>query len=549
MPQRNPRMQSVDPSRFAMVPRADVPRSGFDVQTSHRTTFQGGHLIPVHVQEVLPGDSVRLNMTAFARLATPIVPVMDNITLESFFFFVPNRLVWENWERFMGEQASPTDTTAFLVPQVDFDEGALFVGSLGDYMGVTTNFRAESEISVNSLPFRGYFMIWNEWFRDQDLQDPLVVPLGDGPDDGVTPLFNDTQHRGKRHDYFTSARPWPQKPMNTLQLTSGDPFVPGGNMLLPQSGAPVTGLGVASGNIAAVVNQDTIWSGGRFQPNVPLSYGSTTDEVFLRATAAGNYPDVRVLVNDIRTAVAVQGIMERNARGGTRYSELIRSHFGVTSPDARLQRPEYLGGGRARITVNPVAQTSGSGATGTTTVLGELAGVATVVATGHGFSQSFTEHGFIIGLLMARADQSYQHGVNRFWFRRTQFDYYWPGLAHLGEQAILQREIFADGSPLDVGVFGYQERWSEYKYMPRRVSGAFRSTAPESLDMWHLAEAWTSVDQPALDGTWIEETPPLARVLQVATTFGQQFLLDTEFSIRMVRAMPMFSLPGLGPRL
>lgn len=540
----NYKSRSVDASRFAMVPRSDVPRSAFEVPTGHRTTFAAGRIVPLYVDEVLPGDSVRVKMTAFARLATPIVPVMDNIILESFFFFVPNRLVWTNWEKFMGEQANPADTTAYLIPQISITDDS--IGTLADYFGVTMNGTAETEMLVNALPFRGYNLIWNEWFRDQDLQDPVVVDVDDGPD---AQADYGTLQRGKRHDYFTSARPWPQKPINTLQLTSGDPFIPGGNMLLPQSGAPVTGVGQLAGAVGVAAGTPAKWTGGRLEAPVNEFQGG----VIMKATGtgAGAFPDVRVLVNDIRTAVAVQAMMERNSRSGTRYSEIVRAHFGVTSPDARLQRPEYLGGGRAHITVNPVAQTSASGATGTTTVLGELAGVATVVASDHGFSQSFTEHGYVFGFVSARADLSYQNGTNRMWFRRTQFDFYWPGLAHLGEQAILSRELYSLGdfdAAGDVSVFGYQERWSEYKYKPSRISGAFRSTHATPLDMWHLAQNFYPV-RPVLNEEFIVEAPPMDRVLQVATTFDQQFLIDSYFAVRMVRPMPMFSIPGFGPRL
>lgn len=532
--------RSVDASRFAMVPRSDVPRSAFDVSHTHKTTFNAGFLVPVYVEEVLPGDSIKLRVTAFARLSTPIVPVMDNIIMEWFFFFVPNRLVWLNWQRFMGEKLTPAETTSFLVPQVSVV--ATDPGSMADYFGITMNGTAESEILVNALPFRAYNLIYNEWFIDQDLDTPVTVETDDGPD---TDTLYTVQFRRKRHDYFTSARPWPQKPINTLQLTSGDPFTPGGNMLLPQAGAPVTGFGT---NVTDTAPQGAglgvMNTGGRV-----LTFPFYEQDVFTRVTST-NIPDVRVLVNDIRTANMVQLIMEKNARAGTRYTELVFEHFRVRSPDARLQRPEYLGGGRANVTVNPVAQTSASGATGTTTSLGELAGVGSVVGTGIGFSQSFTEHGYIIGLCTVRADMSYQNGTNRMWFRRTQFDFYWPGLAHLGEQAILSREIYSLGdfdTAGDESVFGYQERYSEYKYKPNRISGWFRSTTATPLDMWHVAQNFAT--RPVLNTTFIREDPPIDRVLQVATNHGEQFLMDSMFDIRMVRAMPMFSIPGLGPRL
>lgn len=555
------KQRSVSASRFAMVPRNDVPRSAFDVSHGHKTTFDAGYLIPVYVDEVLPGDSLRLKMTAFARLATPIVPVMDNIILESFFFFVPNRLLWANWERFMGEQLTPSDTTAFLLPRATFAGTDLLVGTPGDYMGITLNSVVSANtISVNALPFRAYELIWSEWFRDQDLQAPIpAVPnVSDGPDSGAAYAI---LRRGKRHDYFTTARPWPAKPTAAAAFSNMAAFpadyVPGRNMtagprgILGYAGAPITGLGVLSGAASTAGSAPVIQTGSRTEgfgaAGLGTGHWSTADDAFyMMANNAGTAPDVRVLVNDIRTAIMVQGLMEKNARGGTRYSELVRSHFGVLSPDQRLQRPEYLGGGRATINVNPVAQTFEE--TGGDRVLGELAGIGTVIANNHGFSASFTEHGVLLGLVSVRADMTYQNGINRMWFRSTQYDFYWPGLAHLGEQAIFSKEIYADGvAANDDTVFGYQERWSEYKYKPSRVSGAFRSTMTTPLDMWHLAQNFSP--RPVLNAAFIVENPPMERVLQVDTTFGEQFLFDSIFDCRWVRPMPMYSLPGLGPRL
>jgi len=400
-------MRSVDAHRFSMVPRADVPRSAFDCSHSHKTTFNAGYLVPVYVDEVLPGDSIRLNMTAFCRLSTPLVPIMDNLELESFFFFVPYRLVWENWERFMGEQASPSDTTQFLTPYVEILAADLAPGSLGDYFGLTLNNSANT-LKVSALPFRAYNRIWNDWFRDEDLSVKMSEVVDDGPDtiggDGYA-----VNYRAKRHDYFTSARPWPQKPTAQDWLPSSSTFNPLGlNAGLGQGGfskgyyasegigAPVMGLG---SNVAADAGAVSMNMTG----NRVGIYDDTLrgDDVIMRMTPF-DYPDVRVLVSDIRTATMIQAMLEKNARGGTRYSELIRSHFGVISPDARLQRPEYLGGGRTMITVNPVAQTAPSGIAGTTTKFGELAGIGTGMAQGHGFSQSFTEHGVIIGLVNVR---------------------------------------------------------------------------------------------------------------------------------------------------
>jgi len=550
------RVKSVEASRFAMVPRNDVPRSAFTVQHGHKTTFNAGYLVPVFVDEVLPGDSIKVDMTAFCRLSTPLVPIMDNLELESFFFFVPNRLIWENWERFMGEQNSPSDTTQFLTPYVEILTADLAPGSLGDYLGVTLNNSANT-LRVSALPFRAYNRIWNDWFRDEDLEIKMFELVDDGPDTITTGGYG-VNYRCKRHDYFTTCRPWPQKPFqgNQLPSTMAGASMPGLNAGFEAYtkgdyggegiGAPLRGFGVQAG--AAAIGPVTLKESGNRAGAYAQVFDTASATPMYARVSAGGYPDLRILVNDMRTAVMVQQMLERNARGGTRYAELVRSHFGVISPDARLQRPEFLGGGRTMIQVNPVAQTSASGVAGTTTKLGELAAIGSGMATGHGFSQSFTEHGIILGLVNVRSYLTYQQGNHRMWNRRTQFDFYWPGLAHLGEQAVLSQEIFADGSADDVTVFGYQERWAEYKFKPSRTSGFFRSTDPTPLDMWHLGEKFAS--RPALNTVFIQENPPVDRVLQVATNFGEQFLFDSLFDIRYVRCMPMYSIPGVwGGRL
>lgn len=558
-------MPRVDAARFSMVPRPDVPRSAFDVPWLHKTTFDAGRLVPIACEEVLPGDSLRLSFNGFARLSTPLVPLMDNLELCWWWFFVPNRLVWSNWQRFMGEQTSPTDTTNFLVPQAQFVAGELVPGTFGNYLGLTVN-GSGNTLSVSALPFRAIHLIWNEWFRDEDLQVKVAVATGDGPD--VSGTYATPLSVNKRHDYFTTARPWPQKPVaiGTIAPDATGLSI-GGAVGFPGfggfqgsettrfggAGAPVTGIG-ATGGAATAGPLTTRVSGTRVQ---------SFDNYFLPASIAfqsqtqglpNDYPDVRVLVNDLRTAVMVQSFMERNARGGTRYTELVRSHFGVVSPDARLQRPELLGMGRSMIQVNPVAQTSASGVAGTTTKLAELSAIGTGRFGGHAFSQSFTEHGHVLGFLAVRSFLTYQQGVDRMWFRRGPFDFYWPTLAHLGEQAILGQEIFCNGDisvngQNDLEVFGYQERWSEYKFKPSRTTGFFNSTNATPLDMWHLAEKFANRAAARLTSSFVTEAPPVARVLQTATNFGEQFLADMMFDCRWVRPMPMFSIPGMGGHL
>ena len=542
------KMRSIDPTRFAMQPRADVPRSAFDVQHYHKTSFNASQLIPIYVSEILPGDSIRLRMSAFARLATALVPPMDNLTLESWFFFVPNRLVWEHWENLMGEKASPSDTTQYLVPKVTLTAAThLLPGTLYDYFGITLN--AAATVDVISLPFRAYNLIWNEWFRDQDLQTPLPVPVGDGPDTAANYL--DPALRGKRPDYFTTARPWPEKTSNETAWSGFDPLGPGGNFVwrsgAAKGAAPVTGIGWGPSQ-AVTAGPTTMNTPGARQ--VPFTNWAAN--IYAQGSGAASvstWPDVKVLVSDLRTAVLIQHMLEKDARGGTRYTEVIRQHFGVISPDARLQRPEFLGGGRSMVNIHPLAQTSASDLDGSTTLLGEQAGIGTAAVYDHGFSGSFVEHGYVIGLVNVRADITYQQGINRMWFRRSRFEFYWPGLNGLSEQAIQSREIYADGSTDDTTTFGYQERWSEYKWKPSRTSGHMRSSSATPLDYWHFGEEFGS--RPFLNSTFIVDSSATSveRALQVASFASDQFLLDALFEERMVRAMPMYSLPGMGARL
>jgi len=533
--------KSVSTHKFAMVPRADIPRSSFAIETSHKTTFDAGYLVPVYVDEVLPGDTFNLKMTAFARLSTPLFPVMDNLHLDSFFFFVPNRLIWENWQKFMGEQNNPGDSIDYLVPLSTSPTGGYLTNSLQDYMGLPTvnQIGAAATISHSALHLRAYNLIWNQWFRDQNLQDSVPVPTDDGPD-----TYSDFTllRRGKRHDYFTSALPWPQK---------GDP------VSLPLgTSAPIrsTGEGIfidtSGGNYSQIV-KNTDWgqafrpggiTGGSLANNTAIRFGSADSEVGSLYTDLSDA--TAATINALRESFQVQRLLERDARGGTRYTEIIRSHFGVISPDARLQRPEYLGGGSTPIIINPVAQTSGTGLTGGTSPLGNLAGVGTALASNHGFTQSFTEHGVIIGMVSIRADLNYQQGLRRMWNRKTRYDFYFPVFAHLGEQEVLNKEIYATGTSTDDQVFGYQERWAEYRYHPSQITGYFRSTAPTTLDAWHLAQKFTAL--PTLSDTFIEDRPPVDRVVAIgASANGKQFIFDSFFQIRTARPMPLYSVPGL----
>ena len=524
--------KSVDAHNFAMVPRADIPRSRFSMQKTLKTTFDSGLIVPIMCEEVLPGDTFNVNVTMFGRLATPIFPVMDNLHLDSFFFFVPNRLVWTNWVKFMGEQDNPADSISYTIPQQVSPAGGYAIGSLQDYLGLPTvgQVTAGNTVSHSALPTRAYNLIYNQWFRDENLQNSRVVDKGDGPDAAAATNYA-ILRRGKRHDYFTGSLPWPQKGGTPVTLPLG-------------TSAPIAINGPANSSIgvfSTTANANTVLYGDVGASGI-VKYGLTP------APANSLYADLSqataATINQLRQSFQVQKLLERDARGGTRYTEILRSHFGVTSPDARLQRPEYLGGGSTPINISPIAQTSGTNISGSSTPQGNLAAMGTYMAKGHGFSQSFVEHGYIIGVVSVRADLTYQQGLRRHWSRSTRYDYYFPVFAMLGEQAILNKEIYVTGGSTDSQVFGYQERWAEYRYNPSEITGLFRSTAAGTIDPWHYAQKFTSL--PTLNSTFIQDTPPLARNLAVGTAAnGQQLLLDAFFSTTAARPLPMYSVPGL----
>lgn len=538
------RNRSVDIHQFSMIPRADIPRSRFDRESIHKTTFDGGYLVPIYLDEVLSGDSFAMNATFFARMSTPIFPVMDNMRVESFFFFVPNRLVWSNWVKFMGEQKNPGDSISYVIPTVTSPAGGYAVNSLQDYMGLPTVGQVAPGQSVthSALFNRAYTLIFNEWFKDENLVSTLAAPTGDGPDNPANYIL---MRRGKRHDYFTSCLPWPQKgPAVPLPLTGNAPVR---TTLTDQTtGGSITGVRyreAATGNIPATHPLAIVGAQG-YLGTVTGTPGTTVSDLYPSNLVADLSSVTAATINALRQSFQIQKLLERDARGGTRYTELLRAHFGVTSPDARLQRPEYLGGGSSPVIVNPISQTSGSNIDGSTTPLGTLGAMGTAVASGHNFRQSFTEHGMIIGLINVRADLTYQQGLRRMWSRSTRYDFYWPEFAMLGEQAVLNKEIYCRGDSNDDLVFGYQERWAEYRYFPSIITGRFRSTAASTMDPWHLAQRFTSL--PTLNSTFIHDAPPLERILAVgASAGGSQFLLDCFFRIRTVRPMPLYSVPGL----
>lgn len=536
--------KSVMAHQFSQVPRAEIPRSSFNRGHGYKTTFDSGYLIPFYVDEALPGDTFSLHATLFARLATPIVPLMDNMYLDTFYFAVPMRLLWDNWQKFNGEQVDPGDSTDYLIPTLTAPSGGWPVGSLSDYFGLPTDV---SGLEISAMWHRAYNLIYNEWFRDENLQDSVNVPRDDGPDNNSDYVL---LKRGKRHDYFTSCLPWPQKgpgveiPLGTTAPVVGTGYTLG---LTDGAAAPTGNYGLGWHNLDL-----NIFGPYRTLYNQP--YGTTSSDtgrpsgsirgfgVTTNPLTSGLIADLSdasaATINTLRQAFQLQRLYERDARGGTRYTEIIRSHFGVVSPDARLQRPEYLGGSSARIIINPVQQTS---STDTITPQGNLAAFGLVTDMRGGFSHSFTEHCVVIGLCNVRSDLTYQQGIPRMFSRQGRFDFYWPALAHLGEQAVLNKEIYAQGLPADDDVFGYQERWAEYRYFPSKITGKFRSTYAQSLDFWHLSEDFGSL--PALNAEFIVDSSPVERVIAVPSE--PQFLLDSYIDLKCARPMPVYSVPGL----
>lgn len=510
-------MKSVMTHSFSQAPTADIQRSTFNRSHGYKTTFDAGKLIPVFVDEVLPGDTVNLNPTMFARLNTPIYPIMDNMFLDLHFFFVPYRQIWSNFRRFCGEQDDPSSSTDYTIPTMQWTAN-IGTGSIFDYMGLPIGGQPSN---ISALPFRSYFHIYNEWYRDQNLIDSANFRTDDTGDTiGGTYL---PKSRGKRHDYFTSALPWLQK---------------GDAIELPLGTSADIATDVTAGSKIGVYSTDQ-------SDYHRLEADATDSEVELNAVTVSSsnklYADLSdataATINELRQAFQIQKLLERDARSGTRYAEIVNAHFGVNFYDVTY-RPEFLGGSSTPINISQVPQTS---STDTTSPQGNLAAYGTAVMNGGGFTKSFVEHGLIMGIASVRADLTYQQGIERFWSRSTRYDFYWPALAHIGEQSILNKEIYYQGTTADDDVFGYQERWAEYRYKPSRITGKLRSTASGTLDAWHLSQEFSSL--PGLNETFITENPPMDRV--VAVTSEPDFLMDCYFNYQHARPMPLFSVPGL----
>jgi len=512
-------MKSVMDHSFSQAPSVGTPRSVFDMSHGYKTSFDAGYLIPFYVEDVLPGDTFTLNANILARLNTPEFPFMDNLFLDTHFFFVPLRLVWSNARKFFGEQVNPADSIDYALPT--FASFTPAESSLSDYLGLPP----VAAMTPVSLYHRAYNLIWNEWFRDQNLQDSVVVDTDDGPDDIADYVL---LRRGKRHDYFTSCLPWPQKgdavslPLGTVAPVVGVSSVTPQPRFKTPAGASSTLYGTTGTNNVSLTS-GTAASG-------VLEWVDTALEVDLSTATAAT-------VNDLREAFQVQKLLERDARGGTRYSELLRNHFGVNFYDVSY-RPEFLGGGSVPVRINPVANTANY--TVVFSYLGDLGAFGVANASGHGFTKSFVEHGIVMGFVSVRADLTYQQGIHRRFLKSTRYDIYWPSLAHLGEQAVTNAEIYYQGTAADDDVFGYQERHAEYRYHPSQITGALRSIAVAPLDAWHLSQEFVSL--PILGDTFIQENPPLDRVVR----FPDQphFVLDSYIHCRAARPMPVFSVPG-----
>lgn len=539
-------MRNVE-SRFSENPtNLDISRSRFVRSSSVKTSFNTGDLIPFYLDEVLPGDTFSVDDSKVIRMSTLLTPIMDTMYLDTYYFFVPNRLVWSHWRQFMGENTESAwlPTVDYSIPQITAPSDGWKVGTIADYMGVPINV---PNLSVSALPFRAYALICNEWFRDENLTDPLYYDDGDIAIVGSNGNTAEDIVKGgmpfkvaKYHDYFTSCLPAPQKGPDVLLPLGEQAVVRSSPDILITDGSPVNlrrvdGQAIPANGFYLHANN----SGNLLGVNGSTYSGSAN--LFFDNLYADLSNATAATVNQLRLAFQIQKLYEKDARGGTRYIEILKSHFGVTSPDARLQRPEYLGGSRKPINITQVVQNSST--TGDSPQ-GNTAAWSATIDSESVFTKSFVEHGFVIGLMCVRYNHTYQQGLERFWSRKGRFDYYWPVFANIGEQAVLNKEIFAQGNEKDEEVFGYNEAWADYRYKPSRTSGYMRSTAPISLDVWHLGDDYETL--PSLSDSWIREDGSVVdRVLAVTSDISHQFYGDIFIRNKSVRPMPVYSIPGL----
>lgn len=552
-------------SHFSLSPHVDISRSRFDRSASLKTSFNAGDVVPFFLEEVLPGDTFSVDTSKVVRMQTLLTPMMDNVYLDTYYFFVPNRLVWDHWKEFCGENTESAwiPQTEYTMPQITSPAGEGWsVGTLADYFGIPTGVAG---LSVSALPFRAYALIINEWFRDQNLQDPLVVPTDDSTVAGVNSgtFVTDVAKGGKPfiaakyHDYFTSALPAPQKGPDVaipVAQAASYPVYPLAQSVSP-SGADSLKWQKRDGSkftynssqygvfgVSSDFSDGALASDSTMLKEFQTGSNSVSDVIPANLWAVADGNAAAATINQLRLAFQIQKFYERQARGGSRYTEVVRSFFGVTSPDARLQRPEYLGGNRVPINVNQIVQQSGTESSGTPQ--GTVVGQSLTTDKHSDFTKSFTEHGLIIGVMVARYDHTYQQGLNRLWSRKDKFDFYWPVFANIGEQAIKNKEIFAQGTDKDNEVFGYQEAWAEYRYKPNMVTGEMRSAYAQSLDVWHLADDYSTL--PSLSDSWIrEDKANIDRVLAVTSAVSNQFFADIYVKNYCTRPMPMYSVPGL----
>lgn len=537
---------------YNQVPRAKIRRARFKRDYSLLTTINEGDLVPIYLDEVLPADTFKVNVNALVRMSTPLYPVMDNAYMDYYFFFVPARLLWEHFENLMGQNDKTfwAETTEYTTPQTTAPNGGWNVGTLADYFGIPTGV---ANLSVNSMPFRAYCKVWNEWFRDENLQQPVTMSKSDattaGSNTGTS--LSDAEKGGmplkvcKYKDYFTSCLPSPQKAVDpvTIPLTGNAP-------LEAYTTDKLTEKIKLEGQKTLVwqTNSDNVGSlpetfAGGFN-KVGTSFGAkiTGDTLTKRYYLGTDLSNVTAAtINELRQAIAVQHIFERDARTGTRYKEILQGAWGVTSPDARLDRSEYIGGYRMPINVNQVVQTS---ATDSTSPQGNTGAYSMTTMSRNMCTYSATEHGYVIGLAAIRVDHSYQQGLSRLWTRSTRFSYYDPMLACLGEQAVLNQEIYAQGNTKDEEIFGYQEAWADYRYRTNQITGEMRSTYAQTLDAWHYADKYTKL--PTLSSSWIQEgTENIDRTIAVQSSNSHQFLVNLYYDQTWTRPMPIYSIPGL----